>query len=295
MRILITGANGQLGCDLRKLAEIRHDVFAFSHAELDVTNFDATISLVQKLNPDVIIHTAAYTQVDAAESNIDDAFRVNAMGTRNVVVAAEKIGCKVCYVSSDYVFDGRGNRPYLEYDQIGPVSIYGKSKRAGEELVQSLTTRFFIVRTSWVFGPHGNNFVKTMLRLGSEQPQLRVVNDQIGSPTYTLDLSSFLLELVTTERYGIYHASNQGACSWYELAKAIFEEAKMPTLVEPCTTDEFPRPAPRPQYSVMDNLAIRVNGFKPLRPWREAIHAFIMEYLNLKGGKGVENYPDKVQ
>ncbi|MEW8986727.1 MAG: dTDP-4-dehydrorhamnose reductase, partial [Bacillus sp. (in: firmicutes)] len=223
-----------------------------------------------------IIHCAAYTAVDNAETNQDQAYLVNAIGTGNLSVAAERIKSKLCYISTDYVFDGTASSPYYEYDITNPQTVYGKSKRAGEQLVQSLCSRWFIVRTSWVYGASGRNFVKTMLKIGQERDSIQVVNDQWGCPTYTSDLALFLGELVVTEKYGIYHASNAGICTWFEFAQAIFEEVNIPVTVEPCTTEQFPRPAPRPRYSVMESMAIRMNGFLPIRHWREALR----EYLN---------------
>ncbi|OMD04176.1 SDR family oxidoreductase, partial [Paenibacillus odorifer] len=178
---------------------------------------------------------------------------------------------------------GMGAQPYHEYDNTDPKSIYGKSKRAGEVLVQSLTSKYFIVRTSWVYGKYGNNFVKTMLKLGQEKPMLQVVDDQKGSPTYTVDLARFLLELVQTEKYGVYHASNSDSCTWFEFTQAIFAEAedilgfKFTAALEPCATEQFPRPAPRPRNSVMEHLSIRTNGFEDIRPWREGLRDFLLE------------------
>jgi dTDP-4-dehydrorhamnose reductase len=239
--------------------------------------------VIGSYKPEVVIHCAAYTKVDQAESEPDEAYRVNADGTRNAALAAEQIGAKFVYISTDYVFDGKANAPYRENDRTDPQSVYGKSKLAGEQWVQSLSSRYFIVRTSWVYGKYGSNFVKTMLRLAEERDRLKVVSDQVGSPTYTLDLAQFLLELVQTDHYGIFHASNSGACSWYEFAKAIFEERGMIVQVEPCTTAEFPRPAPRPAYSVLDHGAIRAHGLKPLRPWREALSNFLLQ-IQFSGG-----------
>jgi dTDP-4-dehydrorhamnose reductase len=275
MKVLVTGANGQLGQDLLRIIGLQHHVIGLGRNELDVRNLVQCRVRIQEFQPDVIIHAAAYTAVDQAESDEDDAYAINAFGSRNVAVAAEEIGAKLCFISTDYVFDGTTDKPYKEYDNTNPSSVYGKSKLAGEQLVQSLSNRYFIVRTSWVYGQHGNNFVKTMLKLGKEKSLLRVVEDQIGSPTYTVDLCHFLLELISSEKYGIYHASNSGSCSWYEFAKAIFTESGYTTQVEPCTTDEFPRPAPRPKHSVMDHLSIRANQFNDLRHWREALSEFI--------------------
>lgn len=284
MRVLVTGANGQLGHDVVELfGSAGHLVLGCDRDSLDITDETMCLERVQQFKPDAIIHCAAYTAVDQAETDVDAAYAVNAVGTRNMVLAAERVKAKFCYISTDYVFDGTAVSPYQEYDNTNPQSVYGKSKRAGETLVQSLSSAFFIVRTSWVFGLHGQNFVKTMLKLGQEKPLLNVVNDQKGSPTYTVDLAAFLLELIQTEKYGIYHASNTGECTWFEFAKAIFEEASSvfgqgySVRVEPCTTEDFSRPAPRPRHSVMDHLSIRTNEFQDLRPWREALRAFLIE------------------
>ncbi|MGN7169711.1 dTDP-4-dehydrorhamnose reductase [Paenibacillus cellulositrophicus] len=283
MRVLVTGASGQLGKDVVALfQQKRHEVMGCSRSELDITNLEQCQQVINGFQPDSIIHCAAYTAVDAAETDIDGAYKVNAVGTRNVAVAAEKVSAKLVYISTDYVFNGRSAVPYQEYDNTDPQSVYGKSKRAGEVLVQSLLSRYFIVRTSWVYGLHGNNFVKTMLRLGQEKPSLQVVNDQKGSPTYTVDLARFLDELVHTEKYGIYHASNSGDCTWFEFTQAIFEEASkigisIKSELEPCTTAQFPRPAPRPENSVMEHLSIRTNGLTDLRPWREGLIDFLKQ------------------
>ncbi|MFC9711223.1 dTDP-4-dehydrorhamnose reductase [Paenibacillus sp. NPDC056933] len=284
MKVLVTGANGQLGRDMVLLLEKEgHDVLACDREQLDITDQLQCNDVISSYHPEVIIHCAAYTAVDAAETDVDGAYQVNATGTRNIAVAAEQTGAKLIYISTDYVFDGTSEVPYQEYDNTNPQSIYGKSKRAGEVLVQSLSSRWFIVRTSWVYGVYGNNFVKTMLKLGQEKPKLQVVHDQKGSPTYTVDLAHFLLELMSTEKYGVYHASNSGACTWYEFTQAIFEEAQLlpgfhiQAEVDPCATDQFPRPAPRPQNSVMEHLSIRTNRLKDLRPWREGLRDFLKE------------------
>jgi len=275
-KVLVTGANGQLG---KELVSVQADstvvVVGYGRDRLDITDMAACRRILLEESPDAVIHCAAYTAVDQAESEPDIAYRINAAGTRNMVVASEEIGAKFCYISTDYVFDGRGTKPYHEYDRTDPQSVYGMTKLAGEQLTQSLSSRYYIVRTSWVYGKHGNNFVKTMLKLGAERDCLKVVHDQIGSPTCTLDLARFLLTLVTTDSYGIYHASNTGMCSWYEFAQAIFAEAGMEVRVEPCTTEEFPRPALRPSYSVMDHGAIRSNQLPLMRPWREALKDYL--------------------
>ncbi|WP_199624236.1 dTDP-4-dehydrorhamnose reductase [Paenibacillus alkalitolerans] len=277
MKVLITGSHGQLGRDVVNAFSPTCTVFAFGRDELDIANTEQVNEKISAVKPDIIIHCAAYTAVDLAETETDKAYQVNAIGTRNVTVAAENVGAKICYISTDYVFDGKGTSPYKEYDSTNPQGVYGRSKWAGEQLVQSLSTKYFIVRTSWVFGKHGQNFVKTMLKFGREKGSLKVVNDQIGSPTYTVDLAAFLSELVFTEKYGIYHASNSDICSWFDFAKEIFTQARVTVDLNPCKTEEFPRPAPRPAYSVMDHMAIRTNGFKDLPPWQDALKRFLRE------------------
>lgn len=286
MKVLVTGASGQLGQDVVSVFQAQgHDVLGYDREQLDITDLEQAVKIVGQYQPDVVIHCAAYTAVDAAESDVDGAYQVNAAGTRNMALAAEKAGAKLVYISTDYVFDGTAEQPYHEYDNTNPQSIYGKSKRAGEVLTQTLSSRYFIVRTSWVYGLHGNNFVKTMLKLGQEKPHLQVVNDQKGSPTYTVDLARFLVELLQTEKYGVYHASNSGSCTWYEFTQAIFQDAvelldaKIKATLEPCSTEQFPRPAARPRNSVMEHIAIRTNELHDLRDWREALRDFLKEYL----------------
>lgn len=277
-KILVTGANGQLGKEVALWeTDGKYAIIGLGRDELDVTSLDQCRNVIDRVKPAVIIHSAAYTAVDQAETDRDGAYRVNAAGTRNIAIAARETGAKLIYVSTDYVFDGQGEEPYQEYDLPNPRTVYGKSKLAGEQLVQSLHERWFIVRTSWVYGKHGANFVKTMLKLGAEKGRLSVVSDQFGSPTYTKDLAAFLLKLAATEAYGIYHASNSGNCSWHEFAQAIFEEENMKVQVDPCSTEEFPRKAPRPKYSVMDHGAIRVNGFTDMPGWRPALNRFLQE------------------
>ncbi|BCJ87796.1 dTDP-4-dehydrorhamnose reductase [Effusibacillus dendaii] len=280
MRVLVTGANGQLGKDVVKILSERHEVHGFGRDRLDITDLTQCREVVRSIRPDIIIHAAAYTAVDLAESEEDQAYRLNALGTRNIALASREVEGKICYISTDYVFDGMAESPYREYDHTNPINVYGKSKHAGEQFVQTMTTKHFIVRTSWVYGLHGNNFVKTMLKLGKERESLQVVNDQIGSPTYTVDLAHFLEQLITTDFYGIYHATNAGVCSWFEFANAIFEESGITVNVNPCTTEEFPRPAARPNYSVLDHMAIRTNGLSDLRHWREALKDFMQEFKN---------------
>ncbi|WP_027415575.1 dTDP-4-dehydrorhamnose reductase [Aneurinibacillus terranovensis] len=283
MKVLVTGGRGQLGTDVTNLLrQNRYDVYSYSSHELDITDYNQVKAVMEEVQPDVVIHAAAYTKVDLAEQEVDCAYQVNAYGTRNMVVQAEKYGAKFVYISTDYVFDGTADVPYHEFSRTNPQSVYGKSKLAGEQFVQSLSSRYFILRTSWVYGKHGKNFVKTMLNLAESRSELNVVHDQIGSPTYTVDLAEFIMGIIETDAYGLYHISNTGQCSWYEFASAIFEEAnRLDVKVNPITTAEYPVPAPRPAYSVFDHMSIRLNGMQLLRPWREALQDFLKE-LNVE-------------
>lgn len=268
-----------LGKELSLLSTSGLTMIPLTRQELDITDAEQCMSVFQQLQPDTVIHCAAYTAVDQAETDEAEAYRINAEGTRYVAEAAQQAGAKLIYISTDYVFDGSASTPYPAHAPTNPKTIYGKSKLAGERAVQATLPQHFIVRTSWVFGKHGNNFVSTMLKLASERDVLKVVNDQIGSPTYTYDLARLLVELARSEAYGIYHATNEGNCSWYEFAKAIFELCPDAPVVEllPCKTEEFPRPAPRPAYSVLNGDDLAEQGFQSLRPWREALKHYFTE------------------
>jgi len=282
MKILITGGRGQLGRDLEEvlLKTGKHELTCPGRGELDVTKLDEVQQLILNNRPEVIIHAAANTNVDQCELDEDSAYLVNALGTRNVAVAAAKVGAKLVYVSTDYVFNGRAGRPYTEFDIPDPINVYGKSKLAGEQYVVSLSNKYFIVRTSWLYGRYGKNFVKTMLNLAKEKSEVSVVNDQVGSPTYTKDLARFIAELIQTELYGIYHASNSGFCSWFDFARAIFEMAGLEQVkVRPISTPELNRPAPRPAFSVLDNYCLRLQGLAALQSWEEALQEFLLEVL----------------
>lgn len=274
--ILVTGSSGQLGSDIVKLLKKTNDqVIECNHDTVDITDSKEIKRYFNQTKPTTVIHCAANTNVDSCESDKDNAFRINAIGTRNVAVASESIGAKLVYVSTDYVFDGESNVPYDEFTPTSPIGIYGKSKLAGENFVTSLSTKYFIVRTSWIFGSNGNNFVRTMLNLSSENSSLNVVDDQRGSPTYAVDLANCLLDVIKTDDFGIYHISNSGSCSWYEFALAIFEEAGITIQVNPVSTKEFSRLAPRPAYSVLDHMVLRLNGYSEMRHWRDALKTFL--------------------
>lgn len=279
MRVIVTGGKGQLGTDVtRVLKEQGHEVYSFGRNELDITDAHQVEALIKQVSPDVVVHTAAYTKVDQAEEEPDEAFRINAIGTRNVTVSTEKVGAKMIYISTDYVFSGKGEIPYNEFMPTEPINVYGQSKYAGEQFVQQLSSRFFILRTSWVYGQHGPNFVKTMLKLAETRTELNVVYDQVGSPTYTVDLAYFIEQIMKTDSFGVYHTSNTDYCSWYEFTQAIFAEAGLHHMVvNPVTSAEFSRPAPRPANSRLDHMMIRINGLQDFRHWQEGLKAFLQE------------------
>jgi dTDP-4-dehydrorhamnose reductase len=278
MKVVVTGAAGQLGQDVvRELAKKNHDVYGADRSQLDITIEADVMSFIHEVKPDVILHCAAYTNVDAAEENEDTAYQVNALATEYLAKAANEVGAKMLYVSTDYVFDGTATEPYEVDQATSPLGAYGRTKLAGEQLLQKHLDQFFIVRTAWVFGVYGNNFVKTMIRLGKERGEVGVVHDQVGSPTYTVDLAKFMVELMETEKYGIYHATNSGVCSWYEFAVEIFKQAGLEVTVNPLTSEQFPRPAKRPNYSVLSKKKIEAEGLTPLRDWKEALAAYLEE------------------
>lgn len=259
-----------LGQDVARLAG--DQASALSRAELDITNAAAVDEAFAVEQPQVVLNCAAYTNVDGAEQESEAALRVNRDGAANVAAAAARVGAAVAYVSSDYVFDGSKREPWLESDPTGPLSSYGRSKLEGELATAAANERHFIVRSSWLFGAAGPNFVDTMLRLAGERDELRVVHDQVGSPTYTGHLAEGLLELAGTQAYGVHHMAGAGSCSWFELAGAIFERAEVDCRLEPCTTAEFPRPAPRPAYSVLG----RSRADTPVLPsWQEGLEAYL--------------------
>lgn len=278
MRILVTGASGQLGYDVERELERRGiEHLGTSSRELDITDREAVEHLMQSYRPDAVIHCAAYTKVDLAEDEPERCWAVNADGTRNLAAACRETGAKLLYISTDYVFPGTGERSYETGDPTGPVNTYGRSKLAGELAVQSLLEKYFIVRISWVFGKNGNNFVKTMLRLAETKAELSVVCDQIGSPTYTADLAPLLCDMVQTERYGVYHATNEGTCAWSEFAEAIFELAGRQVVVHPIPTSAYPTRAARPLNSRMSKECLHSNGFQELPEWKNALARYLKE------------------
>ncbi|MEI7884123.1 MAG: dTDP-4-dehydrorhamnose reductase [Clostridia bacterium] len=277
MRVLVTGANGQLGYDMiKRLVILELEYIGTDIAEFDLTNELETKAFIKNYKPDVVIHCAAYTAVDKAEDEKELCYKINVLGTRYIAEACAEIQAKLVYISTDYVFDGAGEKPFEVTDKPNPINYYGQTKYEGELEVQKALEKYFIVRTSWVFGSNGNNFVKTMLRLGKEKSEIAVVDDQFGSPTYTYDLAELLAEMIATEKYGIYHATNEGYCSWYEFAKEIFKQAGMKVKINPVKTEEYPTEAKRPRNSRINRINLDRAGFGRMEPWEEAL----LKYFN---------------
>jgi dTDP-4-dehydrorhamnose reductase len=277
MRIAITGTTGMLGQKLCQLLARRHDVFPLPIDKLDITSLEDTRRLVWKADPDWVIHAAAFTQVDQAESKPFEAYRVNALGTRNVAVAAVECDAAVLYYSTDYVFSGRTEEPYREWDEPEPINHYGRSKLAGERYVQLLCPRHLVIRTSWLFGPGGVNFVGKILERATKQKRIEVVDDQRGSPTLTHDLAEMSLRLIERESRGLYHVTNFGSCTWYEFAREILSHRGVPAEIVPVASGAFPTPAPRPAYSVLDNYLLKCEGIPLLPPWQDALARYLKE------------------
>ena len=278
MKILVTGATGQLGSDVcaaLRAREMEHR--GVGSAALDITDAGAVQQYMNVFRPDAVIHCAAWTAVDGAEEHPEEARRVNVDGTRNLAAACRAVGARMLYVSTDYVFPGTGTEFYRPDALTGPLNVYGRTKLEGENAVRALLEHYFIVRTSWVFGVHGANFVKTMLRLGETHESLRVVCDQMGSPTYTADLAPLLYDMVMTENYGVYHATNEGICSWAEFAKEIFRFSGMNVTVNPVSSSEYPSRAARPLNSRLSKDKLEQAGFYRLPDWRDALGRCLKE------------------
>lgn len=275
MKVLLTGANGQLGRELTKqLKDKNTELILTDVAELDITKVAEVNKFVLENKPDVIINCAAHTAVDKCETDVDNAYKINAIGAKNLASAALNIGAEIVQVSTDYVFDGESPTPRTEFDATNPQSVYGFTKKAGEDLVRAHNPKHYIVRTAWLYGD-GNNFVKTMINLGKTNKELKVVNDQFGSPTSTVDLAKVIIALIENKNYGTFHATCKGDCSWFDFAVEIFRLAKMDVKVNPCTTDEFPRPAKRPKYSVLRNYMLELTTGDITRDWKESIEEYI--------------------
>jgi dTDP-4-dehydrorhamnose reductase len=275
MRILVAGAGGMLGRDVARAAEAAgHEVLAAERSELDVTDAPAVEALLDDARPEAVVNCAAYTDVDGAEEHAGEALLVNAEGAGNVARAAARLGAAVAYISTDYVFDGTKAEPWVESDQPRPLSSYGRSKLAGERATAEGNPRHLIVRTSWLFGVGGRNFVETMLGLGLSRDEVRVVDDQAGCPTYTVHLAGGLLRLVADEARGVHHVAGDGSCTWYDFAREIFTQAGIRCRVLPCGTSDLPRPAPRPEYSVLRSE--RTDAVH-LPHWRVGLEGYLAE------------------
>ena len=286
MRVLVTGAKGQLGTDV--MAELKSnniEAVGIDREELDIVDAKACEEFFDKANAekriDAVIHCAAYTAVDRAEDEQELSYNINALGTKNIATACKKFDMKLMYISTDYVFNGQGERPWEPDDERQPLNVYGKTKYEGELFVEEITKKYFIVRIAWVFGIAGNNFIKTMLKLAKERDSLTVVDDQIGSPTYTADLSKLLVSMIQTDKYGRYHATNEGYCSWYEFAKEIFKVAGVTINVDPVDSSAYPAKAKRPANSRMEKKKLDEMGFKRLPSWQDATRRYIEELQKL--------------
>ena len=292
MKILITGSNGQLGNELQKIVstgkaeigsvseEIKNaEVFAMDVDILDITNLEQVKKVLNEVKPDVVINCAAATNVDGCEANQDLAFKINSLGPRNLAMVAEELGAKIVQVSTDYVFSGIGEAPLKECDLVAPVSVYGKTKLLGEEFVRDFSTKYYIVRTAWLYGYVGHNFVYTMMKLGKDRDTLNVVNDQLGNPTHANDLAYHILKLIQTEEYGVYHCTGKGECSWYNFASEIMKLSGRNCTVNPCTSEEYksmyPNSADRPAYSSLDNMMLRCTIGDEMRDWKDALKTFM--------------------
>lgn len=287
LKILVTGVKGQLGFDcLRVLKERGYcRVLGIDKDELDITDETAVNKFILEYKPDVIMHNAAWTAVDKAEEMKDLVYKVNALGPKYIANAASKVNAKMFYISTDYVFDGEGITPFEVDSPKKGLSVYGKTKSQGEDFVMSLTNKFFIIRISWVFGINGNNYIKTMLKLSKIKDELNIVSDQIGSPTYTLDLANLMADMMESEKYGIYHATNEGFCSWYDFTKYIYEVKGISNVkVNPITTEEYlkinPNQARRPLNSRMSKSSLLNAGFKLLPKWQDAVDRYLKELGN---------------
>ena len=281
MRVMVTGSTGQLGYDTSAYLRAQGAaILAADRKELDLTDAESVKAYVDAYRPDAVIHCAAYTAVDAAETERTACELVNASATRTLAEICGKLGIKLVYISTDYVFDGSGTEPHETDETPAPLNVYGRTKLAGEEAVRELCPKHFIVRTSWVFGAHGNSFVKTILRLAETKDEIKVVDDQIGSPTYTKDLAPLLGKMIKTCKYGTYHATNEGFCSWADLAIETFRQAGVKVEVERVTSDKFPTKATRPHNSRLSKEALDQAGFARLPRWQDAVGRYLIELHN---------------
>lgn len=276
MRILVTGVKGQLGYDvMNELAKRGHTGIGVDVEEMDITDAEKVEQVIKESEVEAVIHCAAYTAVDAAEDNAELCHKINAEGTENIAKVCKELDLKMIYISTDYVFNGEGTRPWEPDDEREPLNVYGQAKYEGELAVEKYLEKYYIVRIAWVFGVNGKNFIKTMLNLSETHDELSVVNDQIGSPTYTYDLAKLLVDMVETDKYGRYHATNEGLCTWYEFATEIFRQAGKEITVHPVTSEQFPSKAKRPHNSRMSKDKLEANGFDRLPAWQDALNRYL--------------------
>ena len=280
MKVLVTGVNGQLGYDVvKELNRRKIECLGADIEDFDITDAEATDRFIAEYHPDAVIHCSAYTAVDKAEDDPGPCRAVNVAGPENIAKSCEKIGAKMIYISTDYVFPGSGEAFYETDDPTGPLGVYGQTKLDGESAVKRILGRHFIIRTSWVYGMNGGNFIKTMLKLSETRDEINVVSDQIGSPTYTADLAPLLCDMVATDKYGTYHATNEGICSWVELAEEVFKRAGRSTKVNRISSDEYPSKVVRPKNSRLSKKSLDAGGFKRLPEWQDAVGRYIKELL----------------
>ncbi len=288
MKILITGCKGQLGNEIiKQLKNAKSEIGAipdvYKNADVtgvDLDDFDlsdkaAVTEHIEKGGFDLVINCAAFTNVNACETSVEAAYKANAIAPMYLAAACEKSGAKLVHISTDYVFSGEALEPYREYDVTDPQSVYGKTKLAGESFVRENCSRYFIMRTSWLYGYIGNNFVKTVMKITKEKGAIKVVDDQVGNPTSAVDVAHHILLVAATESYGLYHCTNNGICSWYDFACEIVRLAKIDAKVTPCTTEEYPTPAKRPSYSALDNMSLRLSVGDYMRDWRDALKEYV--------------------
>lgn len=281
MKVLVTGVKGQLGYDvLKELSKRQYEAVGVDREEMDLMDDKAIRQVIHTITPEAMIHCAAYTAVDCAERESATCYQVNSEAVKVITMCAKELDIPLIYISTDYVFDGTKQEAYVETDQPNPLNVYGASKLKGEQYVQSLLTKYYIVRISWVFGRNGNNFIKTMRRLGIEREELNIIHDQVGSPTYTAHLAPLLVDMLETNQYGIYHATNEGDCSWYEFANEIFRQSGIEIKTNPITTEQYPSQAKRPLNSTMSKSKLSQNGFQILPNWKQAITAYLNSIEN---------------
>lgn len=276
MKITVIGSDGMLGQDMVIVAKTAgHIVSGIDINDADITKLDSISMALKNINPDIVINCAAYTAVDLCEEKTDIAYAVNADGVANIATVAKELDIPVVHISTDYVFDGESTQPYIETDKTNPQSVYGKSKLAGEERLMEITDKYYIMRIAWLFGEYGPNFVKTILKLAKERDSLKVVSDQFGSPTWTVDVCVQIIKVLENGEYGIYHSTSEGECSWFEFTSYILEKYGVKTELLPCATSEFPRPAPRPANSVLNNFNLIHSDINIMPDWRTAFDRYV--------------------